>query len=104
MIVRTLDSTISLFTVTNANSGRLESICGLDCLKTRILSYRTKGVRELCELYTHRVALHGPVWAACDCAHCAHWGPDVNTRVSYVVTMRVVCAGALRGARRRDAG
>jgi hypothetical protein len=42
--------------VTNANSGRLESICGLDCLKTRILSYRTKGVREVCKLYTQSSA------------------------------------------------
>jgi hypothetical protein len=39
-------------TVTNANSGHLESIGGLDCLKTRILSYRTKGVQEVCKLYT----------------------------------------------------
>jgi hypothetical protein len=32
-------------TVTNINSGCLESVCGLDCLKTRILSYRMERVR-----------------------------------------------------------
>jgi hypothetical protein len=31
--------------VTNANSRCLKSVCGLDYLKTRILSYRTERVR-----------------------------------------------------------
>jgi hypothetical protein len=43
--------------VTNANSGCLKSIGRLDCLKTRILSYRTKGVQEVCKLYIQSSAV-----------------------------------------------
>jgi len=42
-----------------ANSRCLEDVYEVDSITT-ILSYRTKEVQKLCELYTHRVALHEP--------------------------------------------
>jgi hypothetical protein len=41
-----------LVLVTNADSGAWKAIW-MDSIKTRILSYRTKGMREACELYTY---------------------------------------------------
>jgi hypothetical protein len=49
---KVVKAVVKVASVTNANSGAWKAQW-MDSMKTRILSYRTKGVREACELYTY---------------------------------------------------